>query len=150
MSGVFTSAGSVVSLGDAAPATYDKAGFEAVTWGVVGEITQVPEFGRVYTGSQHKPLASRKTVKRKGSYNDGSTTMQYGVDEADTGQASLEALVDNDADQAFRIVLQTLKHLYFTAQIMSNPITIGSVDDITTKSVQLEITGEVLFEVAPT
>lgn len=149
MSNVFTSAGSVISIGDAAPATYDKAGFEAVTWEPIGEVTTIPEFGRLYTSVQHKALGDRATIKRKGSYDDGSTTIQYGIDESDQGQTDIEALIDNDADQSIRIVLQSTKHIYFTAQIMSNPITIGTVDDITMKSVQLEITGQVLFESAP-
>lgn len=144
-SNVFTSAGSVISIGDAAPATYDQAGFEAVTFVAIGEVTQIPEFGRLYTGVQHKALGERGTVKRKGSYDDGATTIQYGIDESDTGQANIEALIDNDSDQSIKIVLQSGKTIYFTAQIMSNPITIGSVDDITMKSVQMEITNQILF-----
>ncbi len=148
-SNVFTSAGSVISIGDAAPATYDKVGFEAVAWTEIGEVTTIPEFGRLYTSVQHKPLGDRQTVKRKGSFDDGSTTIQYAIDESDTGQANIEGFIDSDLDQSIRIVLQSGKHIYFEAQVMSNPITIGSVDDITMKSVQLEITNQVLFESAP-
>jgi hypothetical protein len=148
-SNVFTAAGSVISIGDAAPASYDKAGFEAVTFTAVGEVTNIPEFGRLYSGVTHVGLAERGTVKRKGSFNDGSLTVQYAVDESDAGQSALEALIDSDLDQAVRIVLQSGKHIYFTTQIMSNPITIGTVNDIVSKSMMLEVVGQVLFEDAP-
>ena len=148
-SNVFTSAGTVMSHATGVPASNTKAGFEALAWQPIGEVTAVPEFGRLYSLVTHLPLAGRQTVKRKGSFNDGSTTIQYAIDESDTGQSNVEGLIDSDVSQSFRIVLQSGKHIYFIAQIMSNPITIGSVDDITTKSVQLEITDEVLFEAAP-
>ena len=79
----------------------------------------------------------------------GKITIQYGIDESDTGQTNIEALIDSDADQSIKIVLQSGKVIYFTAQIMSKPITIGSVDDITMKSFQIEITNQILFESAP-
>ena len=148
-SNVFTSAGSTLSIGDAEPGSYDKAGFEAVTWTLIGEITNIPEFGRLYNLVTHNPLAGRQTVKRKGSFNDGSLTIEYGVDESDPGQTAIEALIDSDSNQSIRVVLQSTRHIYFVAQIMSNPITVGSVDNITMKSVQLEITDAILFETAP-
>lgn len=148
-SNVFTSAGSVISHAAGVPATYDKTGFEALTFVDIGEVTAIPEFGRLYSLVTHVALADRQTVKRKGSFNDGSTTIQYAIDESDTGQADVEALIDSDVSQSFRIVLQSGRYIYFIAQIMSNPINIGSVDDITTKSMQIEITDAVLFTTAP-
>ena len=148
-SNAFTSAGTTIAIGDAEPATYDKAGFEALSWTVIGEVTDIPEFGRLYNLVTHNPLAGRQTVKRKGSFNDGSLTIQYAIDETDAGQTAIEALIDSDVNQSIRVVLQSTKHIYFVAQIMSNPITIGTVDNITTKSVQLEVTDAILFETAP-
>ena len=149
---VFTAAGTVLSIGDAEPGTYDKAGFEAVVWTEVGEVTDIPEFGRLYNLVQHLPLGDRRAVKRKGGFNDGSFTLQYGVaDRAspDAGQTAIEGFIDSDANQAIRIVLQDTTHIYFIAQVMSNPITISTIDTIVMKSVQLEITCDILFEGPP-
>ena len=149
---VFTAAATVISIGDAQPGTYDKAGFEAVTWTPIGEVVDIPEFGRLYNLVTHLPLGDRRTVKRKGSFNDGAFTIQYGVaDRAtpDAGQTAIEGFIDSDANQAIRIVLQDTTHIYFTAQVMSNPITISTIDTIVMKSVQLEITDDILFEAPP-
>lgn len=148
-SNAFTSAGTTIALGSAEPATYDKAGFEALSWTLIGEVTDIPEFGRLYNLVTHNPLSGRQTVKRKGSFNDGSLTIQYAVDDTDTGQTAIEALIDSDVNQSIRVILQDAQHIYFVVQVMSNPITIGTVDNITTKSVQLEVTDAILFETAP-
>jgi len=70
MSNAFTSAGTTISVVDSNPATYDQAGFEALTYSLIGEVTDLGEFGREYSAVTHNPLGDRRTVKRKGSYND--------------------------------------------------------------------------------
>lgn len=150
MSGVFTSAGTTIKVDSALPATNDEAGFGALTgFKLIGEVTDLGEFGREYNLVTHNPLGDRRTVKRKGSYNDGSVTMSLGRVPADTGQAVLVTAVDDDASYSFEVTLQDGTIFYFTGQVMSYTANVGSVDQITSGSVTIEIDNDII-EVAAT
>jgi len=144
MSNAFTSAGTTISVVDSNPATYDQAGFEALTYSLIGEVTDLGEFGREYSAVTHNPLGDRRTVKRKGSYNDGTVAMTVARVPGDAGQTLLTTGLDSDDNYSFEVVLQDGTTLYFEAQIMSYTTNVGSVDQITTASVSLEITNDII------
>lgn len=144
MSNAFTSAGTTISVVDSNPATYDQAGFEALTYSLIGEVTDLGEFGREYSAVTHNPLGDRRTVKRKGSYNDGTVAMTVARVPGDAGQTLLTTGLDSDDSYSFEVVLQDGTTLYFEAQIMSYTTNVGSVDQITTASVSLEITNDII------
>lgn len=139
MSDVFTSAGTVIAVSASLPATYDDTGFTALTFTDVAEVTDLGEFGRSYNLVTHNPLATRGTVKRKGSYNDGAVTMQLGRTPSDAGQVIMVAAVDDDASHSFKVTLQDGTIQYFTAQVMSYTTNVGSADQIVTSSTTLEL-----------
>jgi hypothetical protein len=70
----------------------------------VGEITGIPEFGRVYNEVKYSPLNSRGVQKFKGSFDDGSVSVPLGKDLTDDGQAALVVALDVDADYNFKVV----------------------------------------------
>jgi hypothetical protein len=144
MSNAFTSAGTTISVVDSNPATYDQAGFEGLTYSLIGEVTDLGEFGREYSAVTHNPLGDRRTVKRKGSYNDGTVAMTVARVPGDAGQTLLTTGLDSDDNYSFEVVLQDGTTLYFEAQIMSYTTNVGSVDQITTASVSLEITNDII------
>ncbi len=144
MSNAFTSAGTTISVVDSNPATYDQAGFEGLTYSLIGEVTDLGEFGREYSAVTHNPLGDRRTVKRKGSYNDGTVAMTVARVPGDAGQTLLTTGLDSDDSYSFEVVLQDGTTLYFEAQIMSYTTNVGSVDQITTASVSLEITNDII------
>ena len=148
MSGAFTSAGTRISVSATLPATYDEAGFGVVVFTEVGEVTDLGEFGREYTLVTHNPLGDRRTVKRKGSYNDGQVSMQVARVPGDAGQTILLAALDDDASYSFEVVLQDGTTQYFTAQVMSYTTNVGSVDQITAASIMIEIDNDIV-EVPP-
>jgi hypothetical protein len=143
-SGAFTSAGTTIAIGDAAAATYDIPGFEAVAFTEVGEVSDLGEFGREYNEVTFNPLGDRRTVKRKGSYNDGSVSMTVARVPGDAGQTEIQDALDSDDSVPVRVVLQDGTTLYFEAQVMSYTTNVGSVDQITTASVTLGITNDIL------
>ena len=150
MSDVFTSAGTTIFIGDALPANYDKAGFESVMWTEIGEVTDLGEFGKEFNLVTHNALNNRRTVKRKGSYNDGAVTMQYAFQRQLQGQVDLRAALESDDSYPVKIVLQDGTHIYMSVQVMSAPVNVGSVDQITSASTTLEIDNDILFEDGPT
>lgn len=149
MSDVFTSAGTSIAVSVAAPATYDDTGFAALTYTDIGEATDLGDFGREYTLVTHNALAERRTVKRKGSYNDGSVSLQLGRVPSNAGQAILIAGVDSDDSHSIEVTLQDGSIQYFTAQIMSYTTNVGSSDQIVGASVTLEIDNDIVEVAAP-
>lgn len=151
MSGIRTSAGSSLAVTSTKPATYTEAGFKAIDaqFTKVAEITDLGEFGRQYNLVTHNPLDTRRTGKRKGSYNDGSITVPLARDTADQGQAVMKAALLSDESYSYRITLQDGAKFYFSAQCMSFTNTVGSVDSITGHNAQLEIDNDII-EVMPT
>lgn len=141
---VRTSAGSLLLVSPSRPLTYDAAGFQAMPWTEVSEITDLGEFGREYSQATHQPLATRRTVKRKGSFNDGSITLPMARDAKDAGQMVMTAAAGSDESYSYCIQLQDGARFYFTAQCMSFKTNVGSVDSITGKSAQLEIDNDII------
>lgn len=141
---VMTAAGSTVSVSAVLPSTYDGAGFNALTFTAVGEVTDVSEFGREYNLVTHTPIASRVAKKFKGSYNNGNVTLQFGRDMANAGQTALMTAASSDASYAVRLVLQDGTKIYFTGQVMSFKTTLGNADSITGGSVTIEIDNDII------
>jgi hypothetical protein len=143
-SNAFTSAGTTVAISASLPATYDAAGFGALTFTTIGEITDAGEYGKEYNLVTHNPLADRKTYKRKGSYNNGSMTLQMGRVPDDAGQVLLLSAQDSDNSYSFEVTLQDGTVNYFTGQVMSYRTSIGSVDQITSASVTVEVDSDIV------
>jgi hypothetical protein len=142
MSKVFTTAGATIGVVANTPATLTKAGFEALTYALVGEVTDFGEFGVVYELVTHNPIGTRRTVKRKGTKNNGSVDMVIGRDRSDAGQIVLLAGADGvntDEVHSFEITLQNGDKIYFTGQVMSFTDNLGSVNNIVQVGCQIEI-----------
>ncbi len=144
----FTSAGSSIAICLSAPATETEAGYEALTFEEVGEVVDIPEFGKEYNLVTHNPLSDRRTRKKKGSYNLGAFTLNMARAPGDAGQADMITGLDEDEPPSFRVGLQDGTFMYFRALIMSYKTGIGTVDQITAASAMLEIDSEIV-EVAP-
>jgi hypothetical protein len=112
----------------------------ALSYFDIGEVTDMGEFGRDYALVTHNPIATRATVKRKGSFNEGTMDMKVGLDTDDSGQIVAKAASESDNDYSFKVTLQSGDVYYFQAQVMSYKINVGSVDNITTASIKLELT----------
>jgi hypothetical protein len=135
-----TTAGSTLRVTATAPATYNAAGYGALAFTTVGEITNFGEFGRVYALVTHNPVATRGTVKKKGSFNEGQMALEMALDTDDAGQIILKAAAASDADYFFEVTTQNNDKYYFPGQVMSFMTRLGGVDDITSGSVALELT----------
>ena len=138
-SSAFTSAGTTVAVSASLPASYNATGYGALTYTDIGEITEAGEFGRSYELITHNPLGDRETYKRKGSYNSGTLALQMARVPADAGQVLLVAAVDLDTSQSFEVTLQDGTILYFTGQVMSYTTNVGSTNQITAATVNVEI-----------
>ena len=141
---VQTSAGTTIGISAGLPATDDAAGYGALTFTPIGEVTDLGEYGKVFNLVTHNPIATRRTEKFKGSFNEGSISMGIGEDTSDAGQILLDTAVESDANFAFEITAQDGDIDYFQAKVMSKTVSVGSVDSIRTSTVQLEITSAII------
>jgi hypothetical protein len=137
---VRSSAGSTLSLSAGIPATFNVAGYTALTWTAVGEITDLGEFGREFNLITHNPLGSRGTVKLKGSFNDGSISVSLALDTDDAGQILAKAAALSDNDYSVKIITQNGDDYYMQVKVMSFKVQVGSVDSVTSATMTMEIT----------
>ena len=98
----------------------------------------------MYNLVTHNPIGDRKTVKKKGAYNDGQMTLQLARDPADAGQTLLLSALNSDNNYAFKVTLQDASELFFQAVVMSYTTNLGSVDQIVGSTVQVELTDAVI------
>lgn len=135
----FATAGSTIALSAGVPATFDATGFAALTHTLLGEVTDLGEFGREYALITHNPIASRATVKKKGSFNEGQMTLQLALDTDDAGQILAKAAALSDSPYSVKITLAQGDVYYVRALVMSFKITGSGVDTITTATIMLEL-----------
>ena len=143
-----TSAGTTIGISAALPATYDQTAFTALTYTEIGEVSDLGEFGREYNIVKFNPLKDRRTVKRKGSFDDGTVQVQLAKAATDAGQILLKSAVNSDASHSVKIVLQDGTTFYFTAQVSSSTVNVGNVDQITSSTFKLEIDNDII-EILP-
>jgi hypothetical protein len=140
----FTSAGTTIGITATAPSTLDAAGYGALTYTGIGEVTDIGALGKTYTLVTHNPLGNRQTIKRKGSYNNGALSCKMARVPTDAGQAILVAARDSDNVYTFCVTLQTGTKLYFQATVLSYVTNVGTVNQITAADVSIEITSDVV------
>lgn len=139
-----TSAGTTISISAALPATYNDTKFAELTYTEIGEVSDLGEFGREYNVVKFNPLKDRRTVKRKGSFDDGTVQVQLAKAATDAGQVILKAATNSDASHSIKIVLQDGTIFYFTAQVSSSTVNVGNVDQITSSTFKLEIDNDII------
>lgn len=138
--GAQTVAGTKIGISKILPATYNDAGYKALTYANIGEITDGGSHGRTYQVVNHNPIDTRGTKKFKGSYNEGQKTIQLAVDPDDPGQLVVKEALDDDAPYAFCVTYQDGSKDYFLGMVTSWSKSTASVDSMYTASVGLELT----------
>jgi len=147
MSKAFTSAGTKLEIAAEQPASHDASGFQALTYTQIGEVTDIGEYGAEYEVVTHNPIAERRTIKRKGTKDDGSQTLQLARVPSDAGQSILIEGADGtevDTVHSFKVTLQDGTVQYYTGQIYSFTTNIGGSNQIVGSSVTVELDNEVI------
>lgn len=135
----FTTAGSTLAISAALPASVTATAYGALTFTPIGEITDLGSIGRTYAEVTHNPVGSRGTIKKKGSYNDGTMTVQAAYVPGDAGHVIVATALGDDAYYSFKLLYQDGTIKFFQAQVMSAPVNAGTVDTITGTTFNLSI-----------
>lgn len=141
---VQTLAATTFAMSSGTPGTYNAAGFAALSWTVVGEVTDLPEFGVSYNLVTHNPIADRQTKKYKGAYNNGTLSVVLARDDDDAGQIVALAALASDNDYSFRITYQDSTIDYFRGKVMSFTSAAGGVDSIVNRNMRIELSNDVV------
>lgn len=144
-----TAAGSKIYIGGSNP-TADPADLAAETsWTEIGEVTNIPEFGKSFTKIEHKPLADRATYKFKGGFDGGSLNLDIARAPADAGQAACILALEDDGSYNFKIefndqpvgVSALPTTTKFMGKVFSYTTNLGNRDGIITAKLMIEIDG---------
>jgi len=122
--------GGFLSVAAATPATFDAAGYVALSFVEVGEVSEVPEFGAAYSPVTFTPLKTGIVNKFHGELNYGSITVPLGYDSANAGQIILLAALASKDEISFRETRSDGSIRYIMGKVMSFPRgqSVGSVN----------------------
>lgn len=114
-----TVASSKLYVSAAAPATFNAAGFVALTWTEVGDITNMGSVrGREYSTSTASTIGDAQDREKKGSFKLPNADFECLWVEDDAGQVIIEAASKDYTVPSFKLVKQNGDIRYFTAQVM--------------------------------
>ena len=112
------------------PATYDAAGYAALTYAEVGEITDLGTLYAEYAITEHNPIGNRDLQKLKGTRDNGSQDLTLGFDYVDAGQAVMLAALLSDSNYHFKIALKSGDTIYYSGLVTKFDIVFGAADDV--------------------
>lgn len=127
------------------PATLDKAGFEALTWVLVPDVTSIGTLGGQNSVIQHIPVDDAFVYKVPGSTNYGTLELQTARTDA-TALDDLRAAFASRAATPVKVVYpskldQTDAFMAIVTSVQTNA---GGADQILGLNVTVDITGEII------
>jgi len=122
--------GGFISVSAATPATFNAAGYVALTFTDVGEASEIPEYGAAHAVNTFTPLKTGIDNKFHGALNYGSVTIPLGYDSADAGQIILLAALASKDAISFRETRSdgTIRYIMGKVFSFTRGQTVGSVN----------------------
>jgi hypothetical protein len=135
-----TSAGSMLAIGAAAPATNDAAGFAALTLTVIGNIEKIGTLGASFAKVEFQPLKGAKQ-KYKGSPDYGALQPSAAFDSQDAGQTLMQTAADDESQKlySFGVTYQDGSKRYFQGRVFGAPETADGADTMLMSAPAIEI-----------
>lgn len=152
-----TGSGVTLAIGTTAAIDFDsgtQGDFEADAYEVVGEVSEVGEFGDERTVVEFISLADGRVRKARGSANAGDAVVTYAYDSNDQGQDDLKSAFEEASQAAdefnFRVQFNdapesgTPTTFYFRARITSLRVQSVTPDGVITRQATLAINSPIL------
>lgn len=140
--GVRESIGTQMRVSATLPTTLDddaSTGYPSLSPLLVGEVTEVPEYGGQAATVEHTPLADGITRKFHGAINFGSLTVPLALDRDDAGQGVLSAAFADKSQIAFLIEYPDGSQDCFLGKVMSEVRRSANVGNVVSGNVMIEI-----------
>lgn len=134
-----TAAGVTLHVSAGTPATYNEAGFEALTWTNVGQCQQLGEFGKTYQDVTSTVLSRRGEIGYKGTFKAGQLSFPVELDRTDAGQTLMLTALDSDDNYSFKITEQDGGVTYLRGIVMKFAPNIQGPNSIVTANVTITL-----------
>lgn len=122
------------------PATFNQAGFEALSFTKVGRVGGIEgDVGRTYQTSSFVDLETGATFTDKGSYDPGAITVPLAIKEDDTGQQVAKAAVGSRNNYAYKIVQRDGKVKCFIGIALGFPTAFNDANSTTQGALSIKI-----------
>ena len=131
------------------PATYDAAGYAALTYAEVGEVVDAGTLSAEYNITEHNTVNKRDIQKLKGSRDNGSQDYSLGFDSVDEGQVAMQYALDSDDNYHVKIALKSGAFIYYSGLISKFDIVFGTADDVVGAETSVQINKRRVFVPAP-
>lgn len=143
--GSSTAAGSTIAFSAAVPATFDAAGYTALTFTEVGGVETIGALGATTNKVDFQPLKGPKE-KHKGSTDYGSLQPSIALDDTDAGQTLMKTAAepDNNALYSTRVTYPTGAKRFFQSRVFGWPEDVGGADSILMAKPTVEINTKVI------
>ena len=148
MSDVITYGGAVISVSAGAPATYDAAGFAALTYTVIGETISLGDRGQTFEDVSYNTLGDRAAKHLKGTTDQPETELEMAVDRDDAGQILMKAAKNSDAEYSFSVAYSNGEVDYFQALVYSFVVVGGDANAVRMATSSVRINFQDVVEVA--
>ena len=148
---VATNAGNrfYISKTSTPPATYDAAGYAALSYDEVGEITDAGTLTAEYNVTEHNTVNERDIKKLKGSRDNGSQDYTLGFDDEDAGQLTMQTALDSDDDYHIKIAMKSGGFIYYSGIVTKFDIVFGAADDVVGAETSIAINKRRVYVPAP-
>lgn len=134
-----SNAGVKFKLSAAAPATYNAAGFAALSWTEIGEVKTGGDFGKTFQLITSNVLGRRGTRKKKGTFDAGALNMAIEIDRSDSGQGLAEDALDSDDDYSVCVELQDGTPYYLRGLVTKFTTSVGGPNDMLVGAIQVDL-----------
>lgn len=142
----FSSAGSKLFMAAGQPATEDAAGYNALTWVEVKEVTDIGMIGPEAATINHNPVGENVTYKLVGSINNGALDVKGARAPSDPGQALLIAAqkLANVNRYSVQVRLADNTKIFSGVLVTSYKTSVGGQSQITGFESKMEISGGIV------
>lgn len=143
---VSVTTGSTFGMSATLPATYDLAGYAAVTMTAIGEVIDVSELAKAFNVIAHQTVGRAYPQKLKDTYDIANITLSLGRVSTDTGQALLQTALASSASYSFELTLPSGDFGNFTGKVVKAGIGGVASGGVEMTMVEIAVEAETLFE----
>lgn len=144
-----TAGGTTVSISASLPASITATAYGALSFTLVGEVTNIGDYGKVWNTAEHQALAKKYPDRYKSTYDNPAITLQAAYAPGDVGQVIVKAAVESTNAYSFKIAYPDGEIEYFEALVLAAPVTPGASGDIIGANIQLQPLNATNKTVAP-
>jgi hypothetical protein len=146
MTDVSAATGTTLGVSAGLPATFDAAGYDALTFTDLGEVIDIGELGKAFNVVNHQTVGRAYPQKLKDTFDIANISLTLGRVSTDAGQVLLQTALAEKVSYAFELLLPSGDRGAFTGQVIKAGIGALASGNVETTMIEIAIDPETLFE----